>query len=104
MEFDPSDTACASITPYVEFLMNSRAKKFIFIVDVVLIFECSSFDFLRRMNHYLSASSSMAATTRHGKTRSKPLTNNKIKEKRSKEQRKYSEFVSERRRIFGSLK
>ena len=30
-----SETACASITPYVEFLMNSLLKKFLFIVDAV---------------------------------------------------------------------
>ena len=33
-----SETACASITPYAEFLMNSRLKKFLFIVDAVLVF------------------------------------------------------------------
>ena len=32
------ETACAPITPYVEFLMNSRLKKFLFIVDAVLVF------------------------------------------------------------------
>ena len=83
-----SETACTSITPYVEFLMNSRLKK------VSLHCRCCIgilTAFLRRMNHYLSGSSSMAATTRHGNIRSKPLPNNKIKEKRSKErQRIYS--------------
>ena len=47
----------------------------------------------------------MAAATRNGNRRSNPRSNNKIKEKRTKEQqRKYSEFLYERHRIFGSLK
>lgn len=87
------------------FLWIHVLKSFLFILDAHWYFDCSSFAFLRRMNHYLSGSSSMAATTRHGNIRSKPLPNNKIKEKRSKErQRIYSKFVSERHRIFGSLK
>ena len=45
-----------------------------------------------------------ARTTRHGNKQSNPLPNNEVKEKRSKEeQRKYSEFVSERHRMYGSV-
>ena len=59
MDFDPcianSETTYTSITPYVEFLMNSHLKRFFFIEDAVLVFCLLCFAFLRRLNHYLCA-------------------------------------------------
>ena len=45
--------AYTSITPYVEFLMNSRFKKFLFVVDSVLVLTLHCFAFLRILDHYL---------------------------------------------------
>ena len=59
MEFDPcySETIYTSITPYVEFILNSRPKKFLFIVDAVLVFWLLFFAFLKRLNQNLCAES-----------------------------------------------
>ena len=50
-----------SITPYVEFLMNSRLKKYLFIIDAVLVFWLLFFAFLKRLNYYLCAESLKSA-------------------------------------------
>ena len=52
MDFDlgnsvNTEIACASITPYIEFLINSRLKKFLFIVAAVLVFWLVFFCFLK---------------------------------------------------------
>ena len=59
MEFDPcySETIYTSITPYVEFILNSSPKKFLFIVDDVLVFWLLFFAFMKRLNHILCAES-----------------------------------------------
>ena len=55
MEFDPcySETIYTSITPYVEFILNSSPKKFLFIVDDVLVFWLLFFAFMKRQSHFV---------------------------------------------------